>query len=69
MTILYSPGKLHGNADPLSRIDNSPCSCEDRPDHGHRFILMMIDYYSKWAEVYALPNHKAETVANCIVPR
>ncbi len=35
MTILYRPGKLHGNADALSRIDTSPCPREDCPDHGH----------------------------------
>ncbi len=29
----------------------------------------MIDYFSKWAEAYALPNHKAETVVDCIVNR
>ncbi len=34
---------------------------------GNRFILTMIDYFSKWAVVYALPNHRAETVAECIV--
>ncbi len=28
---------------------------------------MMIDYFSKWAEAYALPNHNAETDADCIV--
>ncbi len=33
----------------------------------NRFILMMIGFFSKWAEAYALPNHKAETVADCIV--
>ncbi len=38
-------------------------------DNGNRFILMMIDYYSKWAEAYALPNHKAETAADCIINR
>ncbi len=38
-------------------------------ENDNRFILMMIDYYSKRAEAYALPNHKAETVANCIVTR
>ncbi len=37
--------------------------------NGNIFILMMIDYFSKWAEAYALPNHKAETVADCIVNR
>ncbi len=35
MTILYRPGKLHGNADALSRIDTSPCPHKDCPDHGH----------------------------------
>ncbi len=35
--------------------------------NGNRFILMVIEYFSKWADAYALPNHKAETVADCIV--
>ncbi len=35
MTILYRPGKLHGNADALSRIDTRSCPREDYPDHGH----------------------------------
>ncbi len=35
--------------------------------NGNRFILMIIDYFSKWAEDYALPSHRAETVAECIV--
>ncbi len=35
--------------------------------NGNRFILMMIDYFSKWAEAYALPNYKAETVSDCII--
>ncbi len=37
--------------------------------NGNRFILTMIDYFSKWAEAYALPNHKAETDADSIVNR
>ncbi len=37
--------------------------------NGNIFILMMIDYFSKWAEAYVLPNHKAETVADCIFNR
>ncbi len=37
--------------------------------NGNRFILTMIDYFSKWAEAYALPNHEAKTVADCIVNR
>ncbi len=33
----------------------------------NKFIFTMIDYFSNCAEAYALPNHKAETVADCIV--
>ncbi len=29
------PGKLHGNADALFRIDTRPCPHEDCPDQGH----------------------------------
>ncbi len=32
---MYRPGKNHGNADALSRIDIKPCPHEDCPDHGH----------------------------------
>ncbi len=35
MTILYRPGKLHVNADALSRIDTRLCPHEDCPDYGH----------------------------------
>ncbi len=35
MTILYRLGKMHGNADALSRIDTRPCTHEACPDHGH----------------------------------
>ncbi len=35
MTNLYRNGKLHGNADALSRIDTRPCPHKDCPDHGH----------------------------------
>ncbi len=35
--------------------------------NSNRFILTVIDYFSKWAKAYALPNHKVETVAGCIL--
>ena len=27
----------------------------------------MMDYFAKWDEAYALPNHEAETVAEALV--
>lgn len=31
------------------------------------YISVTIDYFSKWAEAYALPNQKAAVVANVLV--
>ncbi len=45
MTILYRPGKWHGNADALSRIDTRPCSHEDCPDHVH--LIKKVKYPSE----------------------
>ncbi len=34
---------------------------------GNRFILTVVDYFSKWVEAYPLPEHTAKTVAWTIV--
>ena len=34
---------------------------------GNRFILVAMDYFTKWPEAYAIPNHEATTVARCLV--
>ena len=36
-------------------------------DSGNMFILIAMDYFSKWPEVYALSNQEAVTVANVLV--
>ena len=35
----------------------------DRSRGGNRYALDMQDYLTKWPEVYAVPDRKAETVA------
>jgi len=34
---------------------------------GNMYILVMCDYLTKWLEAYAIPNHKAETIARIFV--
>ena len=34
---------------------------------GNRYICVVMDYFTKWPEAYALPNHEAETVAEVLV--
>ena len=33
---------------------------------GNKYTVVLQDYLSKWPEVYALPDRKAETVARCL---
>ena len=33
----------------------------------NRYALVFQDYLSKWPEVYAVPNRRAETVAECLL--
>ena len=36
-------------------------------ENGNKYILIAIDYFSKWPEAYALPNQEAVTLAKIIV--
>ena len=39
----------------------------DQSADGNRYALVLQDYLTKWPEVYAVANRKAETVAACLV--
>ncbi|ROT61688.1 hypothetical protein C7M84_020536 [Penaeus vannamei] len=41
-----------------------PFPCTER---GNKYICVAMDYFSKWPEAGALPNHEAETVAEFLV--
>lgn len=34
---------------------------------GNRYVLVVMDYFSKWPEVYAIPNQEAKTVVSVFV--
>jgi transposase InsO family protein len=33
---------------------------------GNKYVLVIQDYFTKWMEIYCLPNQKAPTVARCV---
>ena len=40
--------------------------CDPTPE-GHRYILVIADYFSKWTEAFPMKNKCADTVANILV--
>jgi transposase InsO family protein len=38
-----------------------------RRDQGNRYLLIAMDYFTKWPEAYAIPGQEASTVADVLV--
>jgi hypothetical protein len=38
-----------------------------RGDQGNRYLLIAIDYFTKWPEVHAIPNQESSTVEEAVV--
>lgn len=36
-------------------------------DSQNKYLLVIMDYFTKWPEVFAIPNQEASTVADCLV--
>ena len=52
---------------PFQRVAFDTVSPLELTEMGNRYILVLLDYYTKWAEAYPIPNHKSEIVADAIV--
>ena len=52
---------------PLERVAVDVMGPLVRSTKGNRYLLVVMDYFSKWPEAYALPNQEAKTVATVIV--
>ena len=54
--------------EPLQRIAVDILGPLEPPiDRGNRYILVVVNYLTKWAEVYAMSYQTAETVASIFV--
>jgi hypothetical protein len=52
---------------PLERKTINVAESFPRRDQGNRYLLIAMDYFTKWPESYAIPNQDASTVAEAMV--
>jgi hypothetical protein len=52
---------------PFERIAIDNAGPFPESDKGNRHLLVAMDYFTKWPEVYAIPNQEASTVADALV--
>ena len=52
---------------PLERVAMDYQGPFPETENGNRHLLVVMDYFTKWPEAYALPNQEAVTVAKVLV--
>ncbi|GFX98093.1 retrovirus-related Pol polyprotein from transposon 412 [Trichonephila clavipes] len=66
---IRSRGKLHryNVGAPFERIAFDILGPLPRTESGNKYLLVVIDYFTKWPEVYPIPDQEAPTVAEAVV--
>ena len=62
-----SPLQLYSTGEPMERVAIDVLGPLPETDRGTKYILIAMDYFSKWPEAYALPNQEAVTIADVLV--
>ena len=59
--------KQHQAGEPLERVAIDILGPLPTSNDGNKYIMIVVDYFTKWAEAYAIPNQEASTVAAKLV--
>ena len=62
-----SPLQQYDVGCPMERIALDFMGCFLETKAGNRHLLVVMDYFTKWPEAYALPNQEASSVASVLV--
>ena len=62
-----APLKLYMVGAPMERIAMDIMGPLPMTRQGNKYLLVAMDYFTKWPEAYALPNQEATTVASVLV--
>ena len=62
-----SPFQLYNVEEPMERVAIDVLGPFTETNSGNKYILIAMDYFSKWPEACALQNQEAVTVANVLV--
>ena len=64
---LRGPLQSYNVGAPMERIAIDVLGPLPETEHGNKYLLIAMDYFSKWPEAYPLPNQEAITVAKVLV--
>ena len=62
-----APLKLYNSGSPMERVAIDVLGQLPKTNAGNQYILIAQDYFTKWPKAFAIPDQRAETVADVLV--